>query len=153
VSIKAVHFDDVPPYYTISLGGGGAERSTVRSKLTVRPENIAAAPARDDTRLHKPANCSILKQLMTIGLALLAIGFATMAHVSKVRAVFVKHSLLPPGVRAPPPLPLPPRRPPPLIHDDDDEILCDCAWVAVPGQSCRETNGNAGFPCWAHCCK
>ena len=49
-----------------------------------------------------------------------------------------------PHLRSPPPhLPVP---------DDDDEILCDCGWTRWPGQSCEETRGKAGFPCWPECC-
>ena len=71
---------------------------------------------------------------------------------------------VPPIKIAPPPLPKkqkpkkpPPRAPPgfdePLINpDDDDEILCDCGWILWPGQSCKETKGKAGFPCWDSCC-
>ena len=46
----------------------------------------------------------------------------------------------------------PPRPPPPEDDHDDDEILCDCTWTSVAGQSCRETDGKEGFPCWPACC-
>jgi len=62
-------------------------------------------------------------------------------------------------VRSPPPLkrllrsPRAPPMPPPVPEDDDDhEILCDCAWTRYPGQSCKETRGRDGFPCWQDCC-
>ena len=46
-----------------------------------------------------------------------------------------------------------PPRPPPPEDDLDDEILCDCAWTSVAGQSCHETDGKGGFPCWSTCCQ
>ena len=46
--------------------------------------------------------------------------------------------------------PRPPLMPPP--PDDDDEILCDCGWTRYKGQSCQESRGKSGFPCWASCC-
>ena len=64
-----------------------------------------------------------------------------------------------PSLRAssPPPLKRPPRSPrappmPPPMPEDDDEILCDCGWTRYPGQSCKETRGRDGFPCWQDCC-
>ena len=55
---------------------------------------------------------------------------------------------LPPSPRMPPPLPAPTLPP----DDDDDEILCDCGWTRVEGQSCVETAGKEGFACWSDCC-
>ena len=54
---------------------------------------------------------------------------------------------------APPPIMA--RKPPPLPQEDDDddhEILCDCGWTRIPGQSCEETRGKPDFGCWPHCC-
>ena len=53
----------------------------------------------------------------------------------------------PPGT--PSPNRLSPRPPPP---EDDDEILCDCGWTNYAGQSCAESRGKEGFPCWFACC-
>lgn len=55
--------------------------------------------------------------------------------------------------RSPAGLPPSPAARPHLPPDDDDhEILCDCAWTRYPSQSCEETRGASGFPCWDHCC-
>lgn len=55
----------------------------------------------------------------------------------------------PPWSPRPPPSRLSPRPPPP---EDDDEILCDCGWTNYAGQSCAESRGKEGFPCWSACC-
>ena len=36
--IKEVHYDDIEPYYTISIDGSNYEKQTVRSKLQKRDE-------------------------------------------------------------------------------------------------------------------
>ena len=41
---------------------------------------------------------------------------------------------------------------PPEEHDEDHEVLCDCGWTRVPGQSCAETRGKPDFGCWSDCC-
>ena len=58
--------------------------------------------------------------------------------------------LHPPTPRISPPPPMPDD------HDDDDhhhdhEMLCDCAWTRVTGQSCDQTKGK-GLSCWRDCC-
>ena len=54
-----------------------------------------------------------------------------------------------PPLQPPSPNRLSPRPPPP---EDDDEILCDCGWTSYAGQSCSESRGKEGFPCWSDCC-
>lgn len=54
-----------------------------------------------------------------------------------------------PPLQPPSPNRLSPRPPPP---EDDDEILCDCGWTNYAGQSCPESRGKEGFPCWSECC-
>ena len=39
-----------------------------------------------------------------------------------------------------------------VSFEDDDEILCDCGWTNYAGQSCAESRGKEGFPCWFACC-
>ena len=58
-------------------------------------------------------------------------------------------------VRLVPPWRGPPTAPssaPPEEHDEDHEVLCDCGWARVPGQSCAETRGKPDFGCWSDCC-
>ena len=35
---------------------------------------------------------------------------------------------------------------------DGHELLCDCGWTNYAGQSCAESRGKEGFPCWFACC-
>ena len=81
---------------------------------------------------------------------MLLIGAFLIAHLHAINL----RTIMTRSPRAPPPLPHW-RRPPPLpqhVVEDDDEILCDCAWTRWPGQSCAETKGKDGFPCWRDCC-
>ena len=48
-TVVKVHYDDVPPYYTIAIDGRDGERETLRSRLT--PIQAGAAAAADDSGL------------------------------------------------------------------------------------------------------
>eukprot|EP00966_Prymnesium_polylepis_P052623 1218427-Prymnesium_polylepis.1 len=68
--VAEVHFDEHPPYYTISIDG--VERSTVRERLTPAPESATAATA---SRVAKSGFLSFaLPVLLAVVVALLACG-------------------------------------------------------------------------------
>ena len=132
------------------------------SSAPAEDEAAAAPPAPPPPPPAEPAAAAVSRRSpIAIGIAVLA--GALLAVVLAV-AVAGHDRAIPP---APPGAPGAPRsyrgsplssaRAPgapgaPLRPDDDDEILCDCGWTRVPGQSCKETRQKSGFPCWKDCC-
>lgn len=163
VHVCAVHYDDSPPYYTINIDG--QERSTVRNKLTeLTPEEVATETASPENKHPRDAQrrrlfgrgCGREQIIWTcISMVGFAIGIPLLLRPCPNCAP-AEPPPLPPGVSMPP-WPLPSTRRPKLpqnyYDDDDDEILCDCAWTNISGQSCTQTKGKQDFQgCWASCC-
>jgi hypothetical protein len=115
-----------------------------RSDETAPTAAAAPAPAPAPTaRPIRGGAWSALRDAVVV--ALLAVAAALAAGLAD--GWMVNRPAMPPAAARQPVRP-PPFTPP----DDDDEILCDCAWTRWPGQSCDETRGRSGFPCWRDCC-
>ena len=126
-----------------------AATSTPRSRAPRPQPSVAASSTRSHARLPIKRAPGPLSS-MALGISAIVAMWAAFELLASKPSAAVQHR----PVAPPWPLPSHPTLRAPPIHrdDDDDEILCDCAWTKWPGQSCDETLGRPGFPCWRSCC-